>query len=202
MGAEPVDLQTLTQSAARPIQQDPGIGGGNIKFFADGIGIEFESLTHHENAAGLGWKLVDAQLQNVEKLLALQRLIRVSPVGRRLQRVPCGGKQGIYHVSVAAIGIVIGIQLHFALVAPQLIQQLMLEYPDDVGLERGLLLKTIGMIHHRQYGFRYRVFGQGFIAQLQRSKTQKLWPQCMSFPRFFVFQQVAFMPPVFPDVAQ
>jgi hypothetical protein len=24
----------------------------------------------------------------------------------------------------------------------------------------------------------------------------------LSFPRFFVFQQVAFMPPVFPDVAQ
>jgi hypothetical protein len=24
----------------------------------------------------------------------------------------------------------------------------------------------------------------------------------VSFPRFFVFQQVAFMPPVFPDVAQ
>jgi hypothetical protein len=27
-------------------------------------------------------------------------------------------------------------------------------------------------------------------------------PVHLSFPRFFVFQQVAFMPPVFPDVAQ
>jgi hypothetical protein len=27
-------------------------------------------------------------------------------------------------------------------------------------------------------------------------------PLTLSFPRFFVFQQVAFMPPVFPDVAQ
>jgi hypothetical protein len=30
----------------------------------------------------------------------------------------------------------------------------------------------------------------------------KVDPSVLSFPRFFVVQQVAFMPPVFPDVAQ
>jgi hypothetical protein len=32
--------------------------------------------------------------------------------------------------------------------------------------------------------------------------TEKTPTSKLSFPRFFVFQQVAFMPPVFPDVAQ
>ncbi len=84
--------------------------------------------------------------------------------------MPCRGEQTIDHVGVAAIDIFIRIQLYLVFAAAQLIQQLVLEYTDDVGLEGRLFFEAIEILHHGQYNFRHSVFCQCFSAQLQRGK--------------------------------
>src|SRR6266480_2339697 len=144
---EPVLLQTLAKGHPGPIENDPKVGRGDAEFLTNLFSVQLHHLAHHEDAGGIGRKLFQAKIHDIEKLTSRKLPLGVTPGRRRILPMARLIEQGIEVVDLAFL-----IERRDDRSAPLLtdgVDDLVLEYAREPGLEARAPGKSAGALQRR-----------------------------------------------------
>src|ERR1700681_1039535 len=169
---EPVLLQALAKRHPGPVEYDPEVGRGDAEFLTNLLPLQPHHLAHHEHAGGIGRELFQAKIHDIEKLPSRKVALWIAPGRRRIFPMARLIEQGIEIVYLAFL-IEGGDDRSPTLLADG-IDDFVLEYPRQPGLEARSPGKSLSPLQCRHQRILHHVLGEIAIAKLQDRDTQQI----------------------------